>query len=282
MTELIESTDGVGVALHDLGGDGRPLLFLHATGFHGRAYRQIAERLHDAFHVYAPDLRGHGDSRTPDMALPWRGMADDVEAVLDHLAVDTPIMVCGHSMGGATAMATALRRPRAFAAAWLFEPILFSADHQTSSRENPLAEGARRRRHDFASIDEVIERYASKPPFSSVDPAALRDYVVDGFRATPEGVTLKTTGENEARTFEGNDMTIFERLGGIDIPVTVVGSGDGHPPALMAPRVAAALPHGTLTAWPDRTHFGPFEDPDRAAREIRRALFGAAMREERA
>ncbi|MDW3219817.1 MAG: alpha/beta hydrolase [Acidimicrobiales bacterium] len=269
---MIESTDGVRVALHDLGGRGRPLLFLHATGFHGRCYQQIANHLHDDYHVFAPDLRGHGDSETPDMALPWRGMADDVEAVLDHLALDGPIPACGHSMGGATVVATALRRPQAFRAAWIFEPILFPSVHETRTRENPLAEGARRRRHHFDSIDEIIERYASKPPFDAVDPAALRDYVVHGFRARDDGVTLKTTGENEARTFEGVDTSVFERLSEITMPVTVVGSGDGMPPAVVAPQVADALPHGVLTPWPDRTHFGPFEDPARAAADIRRAL----------
>ena len=35
MPEMVESTDGVVVALHDLGGAGPPLLFLHATGCHG-------------------------------------------------------------------------------------------------------------------------------------------------------------------------------------------------------------------------------------------------------
>ncbi len=271
---MIESTDGVRVALHDLGGDGPPLLFLHATGFHGRCYQQIANRLHDRFHVWAPDLRGHGDSITPDIALAWSGMADDALAVIDHLAPAGPIHACGHSMGGATVMAAEVRRPRTIAAAWLYEPILFPRGHETRSRENPLAEGARRRRHDFRSIDEVLERYAGKGPFSAVDPAALRDYVTHGFRATAEGVTLKTTGENEARTFEGIDLNVFASLDAVHCPVTVVGSGDRMPPAIVAPEVAGALPNSTLTPWLDRSHFGPFEDPVRAAAEIRIALLG--------
>jgi pimeloyl-ACP methyl ester carboxylesterase len=268
MPEMIRSTDGVSIALHDLGGAGPPLLFLHATGFHGRCYTQIAERLHGHFHVWAPDLRGHGDSITPDMALPWRGMVDDTLAVIDHLGVDGPIPACGHSMGGATVLATELRGPGTIAAAWLFEPIIFPRDHSTASRENPLAVGARRRRHHFASVDEVLQRYTGRRPFADVDPAALRDYVVHGFRVTDNGVTLKTTGENEARTFEGLDLDLFAHLAEIRVPVTVVGSGDGMPPAVAAPRVAAELPNGTLSPWPDRSHFGPMEDPARAAAEI--------------
>ena len=54
-----------GVRLHtlDWGGDGAPIVILHATGFLGRIYRQLAERLRAIGHVYSYDQRGHGDSR---------------------------------------------------------------------------------------------------------------------------------------------------------------------------------------------------------------------------
>lgn len=264
----IDSTDGVRVALHDLGGRGAPLVILHATGFHGRCYREIARRLHDRFHVWAPDLRGHGDTTTPDMALPWSGMVDDTIAVIDHLAPDGPIRACGHSMGGATVIGTELARPGTIRSAWLFEPIVFPAVEGDLARDNPLAATARRRRADFTSFEEAVGRYDGRGPFTAVDPVVLRDYVHDGFRETDRGVTLKTTPENEARTFEGIDQSIFARVGEVDVPIRVVGSGDGDNPALMAPRLAEALPRGSFVEWADRTHFGPFEDPARAAAEI--------------
>lgn len=268
---MIESTDGVRVALHDLGGDGPPLLFLHATGFHGPCYAAVAERLHDHYHVWAPDLRGHGDSVTPDIALPWRGMVDDALAVIDHLGITEPLRVCGHSMGGATAIGLELRRPTTLRAAWLFEPIVFPAEGRMEG-ENPMAATARKRRPDFASFDEAMARYTDRPPFTDVDPRVLHDYVIHGFRPTAEGVTLKCAPETEARVFEGIDLTLFHRLGEIESPVVVVGSGDGGPPARAAALVAAALPHGTLRQWADRSHFGPFEDPARAAGAILEAL----------
>lgn len=271
MSVMIQSTDGVEVALHDLGGHGPPLLLLHATGFHGRCYQQIANHLHDHFHVWAPDLRGHGDAITPDMALPWRGMADDALAVLDHLGIDEPVRACGHSMGGATVVTAELRRPGTIRAAWIYEPIIFPP-HPAEAPENPLAVGARRRRHDFASFDEATEHLSGRGPFTNADPAALHDYVTHGFRETDEGVTLKTSGENEARTFEGVDTTVFGRLGEVVTPITVVGSGDGGNPALIAPMVAEALPNSRLVTWTDRSHFGPLEDPARAAAEIIEAL----------
>jgi len=273
-TEMIESTDGVRIAVHDLGGDGPALLFLHATGFHGRCYLTVAEHLKDHFHVWAPDLRGHGDTITPDIALPWSGMADDALAVIDHLVAerhhraDEPIRACGHSMGGATVLNAELRRPGTIRAAWLFEPIAFPRQSGTIPTPNPMAVAARRRRQEFDSVDAAIERYTGRGPFASVVPQALRDYVEYGFRPEGDGITLKARGETEARVFEGIDLDLFDRLPEIKIDVTVVGSGDEGNPAQIAPLIAEALPHGHLDLWPDRTHSGPFEDPQRTATAI--------------
>ena len=41
----IQSTDGVAIELHDLGGDGPPVLIGHATGFCAGAYRPLATAL---------------------------------------------------------------------------------------------------------------------------------------------------------------------------------------------------------------------------------------------
>lgn len=49
-------------AVHDLGGRGPVLLLLHATGFHGSAYKPLAEAVKNSFHCIALDLAGHGDA----------------------------------------------------------------------------------------------------------------------------------------------------------------------------------------------------------------------------
>ncbi|MEA2716219.1 MAG: hypothetical protein QOI99_536, partial [Actinomycetota bacterium] len=54
------------VAVHDLGGDGPPLVLVHATGFCGGVLRPLAAGLGGSFHAWAVDVRGHGASVTPD------------------------------------------------------------------------------------------------------------------------------------------------------------------------------------------------------------------------
>lgn len=270
MSLALPSTDGVAVALHSLGGTGPPLIFVHATGFHGRCYQQIASQLQDLRAAFAPDLRGHGDATTPTNGrFAWAGMADDLGAVLDHLAIDTPVDFVGHSMGGATVLATELRRPGTIRRAWLYEPIVMAS---VASAPSPLATAARKRRPSFPTYEAAVERYRSRPPFNAVDPAVLDDYVRFGFRRDGDEVTLKCRPDDEAATFEAADSTLFAQLAAITAPVTIVGSGDGGHPAQMAPDIAGQLPNAEFVTWADDTHFGPFTNPSRAADEIRTML----------
>ena len=171
MTLGASSSDGGELAIHDLGGEGPPLLFVHATCFHGRCYTRSAEQLGDLRHSWAPDLRAHGDSTIPeDDRFHWSGMADDLCAVLDALGIDEPVDFVGHSMGGATVLATELRRPGTIRPAWLFEPIVFPPMGDTPRTMSAVA---RNRRASFATIEAVLERYGSSPPYSAVDPAVL-------------------------------------------------------------------------------------------------------------
>ena len=63
--DRVASTDGVSLALHDLGGDGPALLLCHPTGFHAMTWAPVAAALAGVAHCWALDFRGHGDSTRP-------------------------------------------------------------------------------------------------------------------------------------------------------------------------------------------------------------------------
>jgi pimeloyl-ACP methyl ester carboxylesterase len=272
--ESVPSTDGVTVVLHDLGGDGLPLLLCHPTGFHGLVWGPVAAALADVARCWSLDFRGHGDSTAPaDGDMAWRGMADDVLAVTDHLGV-TDVSAVGHSMGGAALVLAEQRRPGTFRGLWLFEPIVFPPPEGLRPAESNMAAAARRRRPSFPDRDAAYANYAAKPPLGSLHPAALRAYVDHGFRDAPGGgVELKCTPEMEARIFEaGAHQTAFEHLGEVGCEVTVAASGDGGPPAELAALVASRLSRGRLERHRTVSHFGPQEDPVGIAAAIRHAL----------
>jgi pimeloyl-ACP methyl ester carboxylesterase len=276
-THRVPSTRGVTVALHDLGGDGPPLLFCHPTGFHAMTWAPLAGELAAVARCWSLDFRGHGDSTAPDDGdYAWSGMADDVLAVVDHIGPPPGGMLgVGHSLGGAALVLAEQARPGTFAGLWLFEPIIVPPpEGPLPAGPNSLATAALKRRRRFPDRDAAYANYASKPPLNTLTPAALHAYVDHGFRDVPGGeVELKCTPEVESAVFESSfGKPIFPRLGEVQCPVTVAVGGDGGMPARMAPLVVDALPDGRLESYPELTHFGPMEDPPRLAPAIRAAL----------
>ncbi|MBT95755.1 MAG: hypothetical protein CL431_07295 [Acidimicrobiaceae bacterium] len=271
---MVESSGGVVIPVHDYGGSGDTIIFCHATGFHGRYWDPICERLPDGFRCVSLDFRGHGDSSIPDgLSMDWIGMAEDLLCVVDHLDIE-PVLAVGHSMGGSSILLAEQIRPRTFTAAWLFEPIVISPEifAEKNSKGSGLAAAARKRKETFASREEAYERYASRPPFSEVDSSALWAYVNYGFRDHAEGVILKCRGETEAQVFESSLTTIYENLSTVQASVTVAGGGDKEGPAQIAPKIAQELVNGRFEMFPELTHFAPMEDPDFIATKIRNEL----------
>lgn len=261
----LSSTDDVTLELHDLGGEGPPLLIAHATGFCGGAYRPMAAYLVDRFHIWALDFRGHGDSTMAgDGGMSWQGTGEDVLAAVD--AIDAgPVFGFGHSMGGASLMVAELMRPGTVRRAFLYEPIIFPKEWGDGGiTNNPLAASARRRRPTFASRQEALARYASRPPLGTFRADVLSAYVEHGFADAPDGtVTLKCSPEHEAATYEAPDKPAVAEMAAIDSAVVVAsGARDPGPgPAHFAPLVAEALPHGELRVYAHLGHFGPLQDP---------------------
>jgi len=87
------------VHFRDWGRDGAPpLIVVHGLRDHSHSFDDLARALAGRFHVYALDLRGHGDSETtPYYAFGHFVM--DLHNMIRALRLERPILV-GHSMGG--------------------------------------------------------------------------------------------------------------------------------------------------------------------------------------
>lgn len=96
---------------HRPGGDRRPYVLVHGLGSNARMWDEVADRLAAAGHpAYAVDMRGHGDSDSPDHGY------DNPTAVRDLVAVcralDLPgTLMAGHSWGGNVAVRLAVEHP---------------------------------------------------------------------------------------------------------------------------------------------------------------------------
>ncbi|MEU9886766.1 alpha/beta hydrolase [Sphaerisporangium sp. NPDC051011] len=86
-----------------------PVVLLPGRGSDHTSWDEAIGQLAASWRVYAPDLRGHGQSEWPgDYAL--ESMRDDVVALLDHLGVQRAALV-GHSLGGVVAVLIAEEYP---------------------------------------------------------------------------------------------------------------------------------------------------------------------------
>lgn len=103
--------NGLDVA-YEAEGAGPPLVMLHGASSCGRVdFGPQLPLFRRAFRCFAPDARGHGATRW-DAAdgFDYEWLVDDLEAFADALGIDTFHLV-GFSMGAATALGFAVRRP---------------------------------------------------------------------------------------------------------------------------------------------------------------------------
>lgn len=272
----VGSTDGVEVAVYDLGGASTapPLLISHATGFHAHCYTPMTTMLAADYHVSALDYRGHGLTDVDQSwDVDWARFGDDALAVARHVAPDGGLVAFGHSMGGAALLMAAARDPGLFERLVLFEPIAHQpTDHPPSRDEvvaQPIVQSAVRRRRSFPSYEAAIENYRSKPPLNGMVPEALRHYVEFGFRPTTAtdgtpAVELRCTPEIESGIFiSARDNQVWDMLPEIETPCLVLG---GHvqerEPSSFTEPIADRLPRGQYVLLDHQTHFGPFSHPD--------------------
>jgi valacyclovir hydrolase len=87
--------------------DARPILFLHGGAGSLAEFEDLYPGL-DEFCCVFMDLRGHGRSTLGKRPMSYPQLADDVEAVIDALDLDRPVLL-GHSDGGTAALEVAAR-----------------------------------------------------------------------------------------------------------------------------------------------------------------------------
>ncbi|KMO16606.1 alpha/beta fold hydrolase [Methylobacterium platani] len=258
------------LAALDFGPAARPLdaILLHANGFNARTYRSLLSPLTD-LHVLAYDHRGHGRSTLP--AEPagrtdWWDVTNDLIAVLDRLDAGLLVLI-GHSMGGTASLLAAAERPERVRRLVLLDPVIQPPERRGEGHAG-LAEGALRRRSDFPSRAAALAAYAGRGAFRTWPEAPLADYVADGFRDGPEGVTLACTGAWEASSYLAQGHDPWAALARLSCPVEVLRAETGSTCALAA----SPRPGIEVETVPGTTHFLPFEAPERVRAAIRRAV----------
>jgi pimeloyl-ACP methyl ester carboxylesterase len=267
---------GVPIAVWEWPGEDPPLVFAHATGFHGRSWDRIA-RAFPGRRRLALEFRGHGRSGKPAPPYPWPPFGRDVIAVAEQLDVRGAAGV-GHSMGGHALIAAAAAKPEIFAALLLLDPVVLPPGRYGGP---PLdASFILRRRSHWSSPRQMFERFHGRPPFGGWHPDVLRDYCEFGLLAENGAFTLACPPAVEASIYEHTtapESNLHAEIPGVAQPVTVIRAGLKPRPGVFDPaasptwpELAAAFPRGRDILLAGRNHYIPMECPELVAEEIAR------------
>ena len=95
---------------YEIYGSGQPLILLHGGLGTGAMFAPIMQALSAGRQVITVDLQAHGHTADIDRPLSLEAMGDDIAALLKFLNIPKADLM-GYSMGGGTALQTAIRHP---------------------------------------------------------------------------------------------------------------------------------------------------------------------------
>jgi len=260
---------GVGAAdpAHELGGDGPPLVLLHAGICDMRMWDALWPRLTAGHRALRVDLRGFGRSPEPDGG--GHSHAADVVALIDRHKLG-PAAVVGCSMSGRVALEVAVARPDLLSRLVLVDSGLPDHDWSPLLEEYGAAEEAAIEAGDLEGAVEVNLRMWVDGPQRSpgdVDPA-VRELVGRMQRRAIE-LQLQQPDAREALLVPD----IGRRLGQVAAPTLVI-TGDLDVPDFLAigRRLEAEIPDARSASISGAAHLPSMERPDEFMRLLNEFL----------
>lgn len=226
------------------------VVLLHGFSGTRRAWDGVAASLkREGYRSLALDLPGHGDEGESERPITFDGC-------VGHVLARSPrrFALCGYSMGGRVALHVALSAPERVARLILVSSTAGIED----ARERAARAAADRLLADELEripFEDFIERWRTQPLFAE-DPQAVGELArEDQRRNRPEALAAALRGIGT-----GEMDALWDRLGELAMPVTVVvGDRDAKFRAL-GERIAALLPDARLVVIPGG-HGLPLENP---------------------
>ena len=232
------------------------LVLLHGFTQTGAAWDGMRDALPaDRVVVAAPDLRGHGTAarRRP---VDLEAQLADLDAVVSHG------VLAGYSMGGRVALAYALRRPGRVRRLVLVgaSPGLADPGERAARR---AADEALALRIETCGVAAFAQEWAALPLFAGQPPEVVAAARAQRLGQDASGLAAALRGLGT-----GALPSLWDRLGQLRIPVTlVVGERDAKFREI-AERMAALLPEARLTLVEGAGHAVHLEAPERLAAEL--------------
>ncbi len=251
------------LALHyEVAGDGEPLVLLHGLGGSIEDWEYQIPHFARRYRVYAPDLRGFGNTPRGRRKISIPQLAADVRAFVDAMGLQR-FKLMGHSMGGAVAQEFTLAQPQRI------ERLVIANSVPTFQPES--------RRHYVEFIYRLVVMGLLGPKRLS-QIGAVRSFP-DPADAAKRERAIRRGARNSRRSYLAALMalggwSIMYRLDELKMPVLVAASEHdyfGHDKTVL---FAHALPRARLHVFKDAHHGLPSEFPEEFNQVVTRFLEG--------
>jgi pimeloyl-ACP methyl ester carboxylesterase len=257
-------SDRLKLQFWDYGQDGKPALVLVHGGLdHARNWDWVARSLREHYHVYALDLRGHGNSAwAPGAMYSLIEHVLDLSALLD-IINDFPIRLIGHSLGGMIALHYAGVYPERVRKAVSIEGLGVPEDskiHGPASQQmrywiESVRKVEKRQPKTYPNLAAAVARMKEANPHLSDEVA--RHLTLHGTNWDPDG-SLVWKFDNYARVFAPYGHRIedcIELYGRITCPLLFFWGLESFFPVPLADRRLKALPQARVIKVPNAGHW---------------------------
>jgi len=195
-----------------------PVVLVHGAWQASYAWEEVKNNLTaQGYQVIVVNLKGHGDDKTPVSELSFSGYVDQVKAAID--SFNEPVILIGHSLGGAVITQTATQVPAKIAKlvyvagfipqtgrsvldyagmdrASLLGPVLeFNADQTLAGLANPGINFLKVFIQDGTDKQKqfVLDRYRAEPVIPLATPL---NYTTENYTAAGKKYYVFTTEDN--------------------------------------------------------------------------------------
>lgn len=253
--------NGVELAVLDEG-SGPPIFFVHGFPLSHAMWRPQIEAFKGSNRVFAPDLRGFGQSNflagggshlLAEPRVSMEEFADDMSALLDALGISEPVTFCGLSMGGYVGWQFVRKYPDRLAKLVICDSRA-AADTPEAAKgraelaKKVLAEGSQ------VAVEGMLAKLLA-PATIEKQPDVVATVRTMGLQATRQGVAAALLGM-AARP------AMFDLLPKIKVPtLLIVGQDDAISTVDEMRGIAEKIPGAKLVVIPNSGHMTTIENP---------------------